>query len=85
MIQRCSLRDWRGLARQHFGFKAEQVHIDTTSFSVNGDYLPEEKMSKEPLDEEKTGKDLREEEKTGKDLREEEKTGKEPIEEEASQ
>jgi transposase len=60
-------------ARQHFGFKAEQVHIDTTSFSVSGEYLSKEKTSKEPI----------EEEKTGKDLREEEKTGKEPIEEEA--
>ena len=60
-------------ARQHFGFKAEQVHIDTTSFSVNGEYLPKEKTSEEPL----------EEEQTGKDLREEEQTGKEPIEEEA--
>jgi len=49
-------------ARQHFGFKAEQVHIDTTSFSVNGEYLPKEKTSKEPIEEEKTGKEPSEEE-----------------------
>src|SRR5690348_6452125 len=32
-------------ARQRFGFNAEQLHIDTTSFCVNGEYLPKEKMS----------------------------------------
>src|SRR5256884_7534181 len=26
-------------ARQRFGIKVQQVHIDTTSFSVNGEYL----------------------------------------------
>ena len=26
-------------ARQRLGIKAKQVHIDTTSFSVNGEYL----------------------------------------------
>src|SRR5438067_12790408 len=26
-------------ARQRFGIQAKQVHIDTTSFSVNGEYL----------------------------------------------
>jgi transposase len=30
-------------ARRRFGIKAQQVHIDTTSFSVNGAYLPAER------------------------------------------
>jgi transposase len=30
-------------ARHRFGIKAEQLHIDTTSFSVNGEYLAEGK------------------------------------------
>ncbi len=34
-------------ARQRFGIKAKQVHIDTTSFSVNGEYLVEGKTNNE--------------------------------------
>jgi transposase len=34
-------------ARQRFGIKAKQVHIDTTSFSVNGEYLVEENKNNE--------------------------------------
>jgi transposase len=60
-------------ARQRFGIKAEQLHIDTTSFCVNGEYLPKEMTSKE----------LVEEEKTSEKSIEEEKMGKEPIEHEA--
>ena len=44
-------------ARQRFGFKTEQLHIDTTSFCVNGDYLPKGKTSKERIEEGKTGKE----------------------------
>lgn len=29
-------------ARQVFGIPARQIHVDTTSFSVSGEYLPEE-------------------------------------------
>jgi transposase len=29
---------WRGLARQRFDIKAEFLHVDTTSFSVSGEY-----------------------------------------------
>jgi transposase len=36
------LPDWRGRARRRFGVQAEQVHIDTTSFSVCGDYASHE-------------------------------------------
>ena len=60
-------------ARHRFDIKAEQLHIDTTSFSVNGEYLPKETRSEEPM----------EEEKIGKESIEKEKTSKEPIEEEA--
>jgi len=38
-------------ARQRFGIKAEQLHIDTTSFSVNGEYLAEGKTGKENSEE----------------------------------
>ena len=38
--------------RQRFGIKAKQVHIDTTSFSVSGEYLVEEKSNKENQPEE---------------------------------
>lgn len=38
-------------ARQRFGIKAEQVHIDTTSFSVKGEYLTQEKTGKEGSEE----------------------------------
>jgi transposase len=34
-------------ARQRFDIKAKQLHVDTTSFSVNGEYLVEEKTNKE--------------------------------------
>lgn len=34
-------------ARQRFSIKAKQVHVDTTSFSVNGEYLVEEKTDGE--------------------------------------
>jgi transposase len=34
-------------ARQRFGIKSKQVHIDTTSFSVNGEYLVEENKNNE--------------------------------------
>ncbi len=44
-------------ARQRFGFNAEQLHVDTTSFCVNGEYLPKEQMSREPVEEEKTRKE----------------------------
>ena len=58
-------------ARQRFGLKAEQVHIDTTSFSVKGEYLAKEKTSgsieeetrsQEPIKEEKTGQEPMEQE-----------------------
>jgi transposase len=39
-------------ARQRFGIKAEHLHIDTTSFCVNGAYLPEGKMTPETTCEE---------------------------------
>jgi transposase len=39
-------------ARQRFGIKAKQVHIDTTSFSVNGEYVVEEKTNDENRPEE---------------------------------
>lgn len=29
-------------ARRRFGIQAQHIHVDTTSFSVSGDYLPEE-------------------------------------------
>src|SRR6266550_1969795 len=35
-------------ARQIFGIKAEQVHVDTTSFSVSGDYARAEETAAEP-------------------------------------
>ena len=37
-------------ARQIFGIKAEQVHIDTTSFSVSGEYITEEEKVQERID-----------------------------------
>ena len=49
-------------ARHRFGFKAEQLHIDTTSFSVNGEYLQKEKTGKEIIEEDKTSKEPIEEE-----------------------
>jgi len=49
-------------ARQRFGFKAERLHIDTTSFCVNGEYLPEGKTSNESIEEEKAEKETSEEE-----------------------
>ncbi len=49
-------------ARHRFGFKAEHLHIDTTSFSVHGEYLPGEKTSKENGEEGKTGKESSEDE-----------------------
>src|SRR5438045_2833486 len=39
-------------ARQRFGIEAKQVHIDTTSFSVNGEYLVEGKTTSENKEEE---------------------------------
>src|SRR5436305_1763708 len=39
-------------ARQRFGIEAKQVHIDTTSFSVNGEYLVEGKTTSENKKEE---------------------------------
>jgi transposase len=38
-------------ARQRFGLKAQQLHIDTTSFSVNGQYLSEGKTGEETIEE----------------------------------
>src|SRR6266849_2623969 len=35
-------------ARQIFGIKAEQVHVDTTSFSVSGEYAGAASRAKEP-------------------------------------
>jgi transposase len=35
-------------ARQIFGIKAEQVHVDTTSFSVSGEYANAAPRAKEP-------------------------------------
>jgi transposase len=32
-------------ARRHFGIKVQQTHIDTTSFAVNGAYLPAERAN----------------------------------------
>jgi transposase len=43
-------------ARQVFGIKAEQVHVDTTSFSVSGEYAGAAPAAKEPAKaEESTG------------------------------
>jgi transposase len=51
-------------ARQRFGIKAEQLHIDTTSFCVSGEYLSREEETNQqtvleektkPLEEEKMG------------------------------
>src|SRR5690348_10723153 len=51
-------------ARQRFGIKAEQLHLDTTSFSVSGEYLSREEETNQqatleektkPLEEEKMG------------------------------
>jgi transposase len=39
-------------ARQRFGIQAKQVHVDTTSFCVNGEYLAEGKTSSENKQEE---------------------------------
>lgn len=39
-------------ARRRFGIKAQQVHIDTTSFSVNGEYLAEGRTNEEGNQEE---------------------------------
>jgi transposase len=39
-------------ARQRFGIQAKQVHVDTTSFCVNGEYLGEGKTSSENKPEE---------------------------------
>jgi transposase len=38
-------------ARRRFGFKAEQLHLDTTSFCVNGEYLPDGKTNTEAIEE----------------------------------
>ncbi len=35
-------------ARRIFGIKAEQVHVDTTSFSVSGDYTSAQEVAGEP-------------------------------------
>src|SRR5712691_5839844 len=39
-------------ARKIFGIKAEQVHVDTTSFSVSGEYANEAPRAKEPAERE---------------------------------
>ena len=39
-------------ARRRFGIKAQQVHIDTTSFSVNGEYLAQGERNEESNEEE---------------------------------
>ena len=39
-------------ARRRFGIKAQQVHIDTTSFSVNGEYLAQGSRNEEDNEEE---------------------------------
>ncbi len=39
-------------ARRRFGIKAQQVHIDTTSFSVNGEYLAQGRSNEEGNEEE---------------------------------
>lgn len=39
-------------ARRRFGIKAQQVHIDTTSFSVNGEYLAQGRSNEEGTEEE---------------------------------
>jgi transposase len=36
-------------ARRHFGIQGQQLHIDTTSFSVSGDYSPKEEDDPVPL------------------------------------
>jgi transposase len=36
------LRDWRNCARRRFGIQAQHLHLDTTSFSLSGDYAPKE-------------------------------------------
>ncbi len=39
-------------ARRRFGIKSQQVHIDTTSFSVNGEYLSQGSRNEEDNEEE---------------------------------
>jgi len=43
------LPDWRGLARRRFGIATQHLHIDTTSFSVCGDYATQEEGDPVPL------------------------------------
>jgi transposase len=43
------LREWRGRARRRFGIAAQHVHIDTTSFSVSGDYATKEESDPVPV------------------------------------
>jgi transposase len=43
------LPDWRGRARRRFGIQAQHLHIDTTSFSVSGDYAIKEEDDPVPL------------------------------------
>jgi transposase len=40
---------WRGLARRRFGIAAQHLHIDTTSFSVSGDYASKEEGDPVPV------------------------------------
>jgi transposase len=39
-------------ARQRFGIKAQQLHVDTTSLSVSGEYIPGEKKEQAIAEEE---------------------------------
>ncbi len=41
--------DWRGRARRRFSIQARYLHIDTTSFSVSGDYATKEEGEAVPL------------------------------------
>jgi len=43
------LREWRGLARRRFGIAAQHLPIDTTSFSVSGDYANKEEGDPVPI------------------------------------
>jgi transposase len=43
------LPDWRGPARRRFGIQTQHLHIDTTSFSVSGDYAIKEEGDPVPL------------------------------------
>src|SRR5436305_13196285 len=47
-------------ARQRFDIEVKQLHVDTTSFSVNGEYLPQKKTGSKGGEASNTGDGSRE-------------------------